>query len=74
MDLEDMISLTEHPFNGLELLINYIREEMEENYYFFKKHNNKELYNKLISIILILATVSKYLQDLREEFRKSINT
>lgn len=74
MNLEDMVSLTERPLNGLELIINYIREEMEENYYFFKKHNNKELHKKLMSMILILATVSKYLQDLREEFRKSINT
>ena len=71
MDLEDMVSLTEYPFDGLETVVNNMEEEMAESYFFFK--HKKEKYKKIMGYVSAIKSLVKYLQDLRNEFRTIVN-
>lgn len=72
MNLEDMVAQTKYPILGIEVLAEYLQDEICENFGFFRANGGKELYKKYRTLSELLIAATKHLQDVRDEFKEAI--
>lgn len=73
MLIESYIHSLEPPFLALELLNEYLLDEVRFNYGSIKKGDDENSLDKILAISYANKALIEYLQNGREEIRKTVN-